>query len=127
MVQMRLAIVEERHAHSGRVDQSGRFVEPKRMEQVLVNRFMQYRLVLASHEAVDKNLFHPLWFNETAGLVCASAVGVSLFNYRKAHLDHHKAPQSIQDDIDGYIYRPLLKARPGWPRLFLLVSGNYVD
>src|SRR5881628_243446 len=41
--------------------------------------FMQYRLVLASHEAVHKNLFHPLWFNEAAGLVCASAVGVSLF------------------------------------------------
>src|SRR5881394_1086889 len=75
--------------------------------------FMQYRLVLASHEAVHKNLFHPLWANEAGGLVCASAVGVSLFNYRKAHLDHHKAPQSIQDDIDGYIYRPLLKARPG--------------
>ena len=89
--------------------------------------FMQYRLVLASHEAVHKNLFHPLWFNEAAGLVCASAVGVSLFNYRKAHLDHHKAPQSIQDDIDGYIYRPLLKARPGWSRLFLLVAGNYLD
>ncbi len=89
--------------------------------------FMQYRLVLASHEAVHKNLFHPLWFNEAAGLVCASAVGVSLFNYRKAHLDHHKAPQSIQDDIDGYIYRPLLKAPPGWPRLGLLLAGNYLD
>src|SRR3989442_12589166 len=89
--------------------------------------FMQYRLVLASHEAVHKNLFHPLWFNEAAGLACASAVGVSLFNYRKAHLDHHKAPQSIQDDIDGYIYRPLLKARPGWPRFSLLIAGNYID
>ena len=32
--------------------------------------FMQYRLVLASHEAVHKNLFHPLWLNEAAGLVC---------------------------------------------------------
>src|SRR5262245_7470167 len=42
--------------------------------------FMQYRFVLASHEAVHKNLFHPLWLNEAAGLVCASAVGVSLFN-----------------------------------------------
>lgn len=89
--------------------------------------FMQYRLVLASHEAVHKNLFQPLRLNETGGLFCASLVGISLFNYRKAHLDHHKAPQSIQDDIDGYIYRPLLKARPGWPRLFLLVAGNYLD
>jgi fatty acid desaturase len=89
--------------------------------------FMQYRLVLASHEAVHKNLFHPVWLNEAGGLFCASLVGVSLFNYRKAHLDHHKAPQSIQDDIDGYIYRPLLKAGPGWPRLFLLIAGNYLD
>jgi len=89
--------------------------------------FMQYRLVLASHEAVHKNLFHPLWLNEAGGLFCASLVGVSLFNYRKAHLDHHKAPQSIQDDIDGYIYRPLLKARPGWHRLFQLIAGNYLD
>src|SRR6266496_2948462 len=29
--------------------------------------FMQYRLVLASHEAVHKNLFHPVWLNEAAG------------------------------------------------------------
>jgi fatty acid desaturase len=89
--------------------------------------FMQYRLVLASHEAVHKNLFYPVWANEAGGLICASAVGVSLFNYRKAHLEHHKAPQSIQDDIDGYIYRPLLKAPPGWPRLLRLISGNYLD
>jgi fatty acid desaturase len=89
--------------------------------------FMQYRLVLASHEAAHKNLFNPVGLNEAGGLFCASLVGVSLFNYRKAHLDHHKAPQSIQDDIDGYIYRPLLKARPGWPRLFLLIAGNYLD
>lgn len=89
--------------------------------------FMQYRLVLASHEAAHKNLFSPVWLNEAGGLFCASLVGVSLFNYRKAHFEHHKAPQSIQDDIDGYIYRPLLKARPGWPRLFLLIAGNYLD
>src|SRR5437763_12507226 len=89
--------------------------------------FMQYRLVLASLEAVHRNLFTPVWLNEAVGLFCASLVGVSLFNYRKAHLDHHKAPQSIQDDIDGYIYRPLLKARPGWHRLFQLIAGNYLD
>ncbi|MBX7157832.1 MAG: fatty acid desaturase [Verrucomicrobiae bacterium] len=89
--------------------------------------FMQYRLVLASHEAVHKNLFYPVWLNELVGLICASFVGISLFNYRKAHLEHHKAPQSIQDDIDGYIYRPLLKAKPGWNRLCLLITGNYVD
>lgn len=89
--------------------------------------FMQYRLVMASHEAVHKNLFVPLWLNETMGLLNASLVGVSLFNYRRAHMEHHKAPQSIQDDIDGYIYRPLLKAKPGWPRLGLLVFGVFID
>lgn len=94
---------------------------------LLLNGFMQYRLVLASHEAVHKNLFHPVWLNEILGLFNASLVGVSLFNYRKAHLEHHKAPQSIQDDVDGYIYRPLLLAQPGWPRLRLLVCGLFID
>lgn len=88
---------------------------------------MQYRLVMAAHEATHKTLFHPVWLNEGIGLGVASLVGVSLFNYREAHLKHHKMPQSIQDDIDGYIYRPLLQAPPGWPRLWLLVTGNYRD
>lgn len=92
-----------------------------------LNGFMQYRLVLAVHEATHKTLLQPVWLNEAVGLFCASLVGVSLFNYRRAHLEHHKAPQSIQDDIDGYIYRPLLQAPPGWPRLLLLFTGNYRD
>jgi len=88
---------------------------------------MQYRLVLAAHEATHKTLMPQVGMNEAAGLFCASLVGVSLFNYRRAHLEHHKYPQSIQDDIDGYIYRPLITARPGWPRFLLLFTGNYVD
>lgn len=88
---------------------------------------MQYRLVLAAHEATHKTLFHPVWLNEAVGLAVASLVGVSLYNYREAHLRHHKTPQSIQDDIDGYIYRPLLRVRRGWPRVWLLVAGNYRD
>lgn len=88
---------------------------------------MQYRLVLAAHEATHKTLMPVVWLSECVGLFCASLVGVSLFNYRRAHLEHHKYPQSIQDDIDGYIYRPLIKARPGWPRLWLLIAGNYID
>lgn len=93
----------------------------------LVLGAMQYRLVLAAHEATHKTLLPPVWLNEAVGLFCASLVGVSLFNYRRAHLEHHKYPQSIQDDIDGYIYRPLISARPGWPRFLLLFTGNYVD
>lgn len=88
---------------------------------------MQYRLVLAAHEATHKTLMPPVWLSEAVGLFCASLVGVSLFNYRRAHLEHHKTPQSIEEDIDGYIYRPLLRARPGWPRFWLLWVGNYVD
>lgn len=89
--------------------------------------FMQYRLVLAAHEATHKTLLPPVWLNESVGLFCASLVGVSLFNYRRAHLEHHKTPQTIEEDIDGYIYRPLIAARPGWPRLLLLFTGNYID
>ncbi len=89
--------------------------------------FMQYRLVLAAHEATHKTLMPVLWLNEAVGLACASLVGVSLFTYRRAHLEHHKYPQSIEDDIDGYIYRPLIKTPPGFPRFWLLFTGNYVD
>ena len=29
-------------------------------------------------------------------------MGISFHNYRKTHLEHHKNPQSIDDDIDIY-------------------------
>lgn len=89
--------------------------------------FMQYRLVMATHEAVHKNLLVPVWLNELMGLFNASLVGVSFFNYRRAHIEHHRSPQTIQDDIDGYIYRPLLLAKPGWTRFGLLVFGVFAD
>lgn len=89
--------------------------------------FMQYRLVLAAHEATHKTLMPTVWLSEAVGLFCSSLVGVSLFNYRRAHLEHHKYPQSIQEDIDGYIYRPLIRCAPGWPRFWLLFAGNYID
>lgn len=104
----------------------------QRLELVAVPAFlliglMQYRLVMASHEATHKTLFHPVWLNETIGLLTASLVGISLFNYRKAHMDHHKSPQSIADDVDGYIYRPLLTVKAGWPRTWKLFAGLFVD
>jgi fatty acid desaturase len=89
--------------------------------------FMQYRLVMSAHEAVHKTLLFPAWLNEAAGVFHAALVGISFFNYRKTHLEHHKNPQSIEDDIDGYIYRPLLKCKPGWKRFGLLVFGVLVD
>ncbi|MBI1840860.1 MAG: fatty acid desaturase [Verrucomicrobia bacterium] len=88
---------------------------------------MQYRLVMSSHEAVHKTLLSPVWLNETFGSVNAALVGISFFNYRKTHLDHHKSPQYIRDDSDAYIYKPLLQTRPGLPRLALLLFGVWVD
>lgn len=88
---------------------------------------MQYRLVMSSHEAVHKTLLVPVWLNETFGSVNAALVGISFFNYRKTHLEHHKSPQYIRDDTDAYIYKPLLQAKPGLPRLALLLLGVWVD
>lgn len=93
----------------------------------LVVGMMQYRLVMSSHEAVHKTLLSPVWLNEVFGSINAALVGVSFFNYRKTHLEHHKSPQYIRDDTDAYIYKPLLEARPGLPRLCLLLFGVWVD
>lgn len=88
---------------------------------------MQYRLVMSTHEATHKNLFFPVWLNEFFGVFHSALMGISFFNYRRTHLEHHKNPQSIDEDIDSYIYRPLLEAKPGLPRLSLLVFGVFVD
>ena len=93
----------------------------------LLMGMMQYRLVMSSHEAVHKTLLSPVWLNETFGSVNAGLVGISFFNYRKTHLDHHKSPQHIRDDTDAYIYRPLLLSKPGLPRLSLLLLGVWMD
>lgn len=88
---------------------------------------MQYRLVMSTHEAVHKTLLFPVWLNEFFGVFHSALVGISFFNYRKTHLEHHKNPQSIDEDIDSYIYRPLLETRPGFRRLSLLVFGVALD
>jgi fatty acid desaturase len=89
--------------------------------------FMQYRLVMSTHEATHKTLFFPVWLNEFFGVFHSALVGISFFNYRKTHLEHHKNPQSIEEDIDSYIYRPLLETKPGLRRLSLLVFGVLFD
>lgn len=89
--------------------------------------FMQYRLVMSTHEAVHKTLFFPTGLNEFFGVFHSALVGISFFNYRRTHLEHHKNPQSIDEDIDSYIYRPLLETKPGVARLFLLVFGVVKD
>jgi fatty acid desaturase len=89
--------------------------------------FMQYRLVMSTHEATHKTLLFPVWLNEFFGVFHSALVGISFFNYRKTHLEHHKNPQSIDEDIDSYIYRPLLETKPGLARLLLLVFGVVFD
>ncbi len=89
--------------------------------------FMQYRLVMSTHEATHKTLFFPVRLNEFFGVFHSALLGISFFNYRKTHLEHHKNPQSIEEDIDSYIYRPLLQTKPGLPRLYLLVFGVLFD
>jgi len=89
--------------------------------------FMQYRLVMSTHEATHKTLFFPVWLNEFFGVFHSALVGISFFNYRRTHLEHHKNPQSIEEDIDSYIYRPLLETKPGLRRFGLLVFGVIFD
>ncbi len=83
---------------------------------------MQYRLVLASHEAVHRAFLEPAWLNELSGVVHASLVGVNFHRYRQQHLDHHRA-RDLDSDPDAYIYRPILEARPGLRRLAVLLFG----
>src|SRR6188768_1207951 len=89
--------------------------------------FMQYRLVMSTHEATHKNLLFPVWLNEFFGVFHSAVCGISFFNYRRTHLEHHKNPQSIDEDIDSYIYRPLLETKPGIRRCALLVFGVVFD
>lgn len=83
---------------------------------------MQYRLVLASHEAVHRTFLHPAWLNELSGVVNAGLVGLNFHRYRHQHLTHHRA-RDLDADPDAYIYRPILEARPGLRRLGMLLFG----
>jgi len=83
---------------------------------------MQYRLVLASHEAVHGTFLHPDRLNELSGVVNGSLVGVNFHRYRLQHLTHHRA-RDLDGDPDAYIYRPILEARPGPRRLAVLIFG----
>ena len=84
---------------------------------------MQYRIVIACHEAVHKTLLFPLWLNEAVGGVLCAMVGINLLRYRRQHLAHHSA-QDIEHDTDAYIYEPILRARPGLRRLAVWIFGT---
>jgi fatty acid desaturase len=84
---------------------------------------MQYRIVIACHEAVHKTLLFPLWLNETAGSLQCALVGINLLWYRRQHLEHHAA-KGLVHDTDAYIYEPILRARPGVRRLAIWIFGT---
>lgn len=89
--------------------------------------FMQYRLVMAIHEATHKNLFFPVAVNEVVGKGLSGLLGMNFLLYRKSHLQHHKAPQKIGEDVDAPLYSPPLRIPPGLPRAWALVSGVVVS
>ena len=96
---------------------------PVAIGSFLLIGLMQYRLVMAVHEATHKTLFHPPWLNECVGKVLCGFLGMNLLLYRKAHLQHHKLELTIAEDIDAHLYRPALETPPGWPRLWVLLTG----
>ena len=84
---------------------------------------MQYRTVMACHEAVHKRLLFPLWLNESVGSAQCALIGINLLWYRRQHLGHHAA-QDVGHDTDAYIYEPVLRARPGLARLAVWIFGT---
>ena len=84
---------------------------------------MQYRIVVACHEAVHKALLYPLWLNESVGSIHCALVGINLLWYRYQHLWHHAA-RDVGHDPDAYIYEPILRARPGIRRLARWIFGT---
>ena len=84
---------------------------------------MQYRMVIACHEAVHKRLLFPLWLNETVGSIHCALIGVNLMWYRRQHLGHHAA-QEIGEDTDAYIYEPVLRTPPGIRRVAVWIFGT---
>ncbi len=84
---------------------------------------MQYRLVVAVHEATHRTFLQPAWLNELSGVVNAALVGTNFTRHRREHLAHHETRELAKDPI-GYIYHPILRARPGWRRLGVLIFGT---
>mgnify|MGYP002630698650 CR=1 FL=1 len=89
----------------------------------LIIGLMQYRMVMAVHEATHKNLFFPAAVNETVGKILCGFLGMNLGMYRKSHLQHHKSPQKIGEDVDAPLYSPPMRVAPGFTRFWALLTG----
>ncbi len=87
---------------------------------------LQYRIVISGHEAVHHTLVWPRALNEAFGVFGQAIVGVNFAAYRLQHLDHHKVRTRAQDP-DGHIYGWVIEARPGLPRLGVLIFGTAIE
>jgi fatty acid desaturase len=87
---------------------------------------MQYRIVIACHEAVHFGLFKSKFMNEFMGVFNCSLIGLNLKKYRKQHIAHHRA-KTIREDSDSYIYLPILNAKPGLSRILILFFGTFQE
>jgi len=87
---------------------------------------LQYRIVISGHEAVHSTLVYPRRFNDMLGVVGQAMVGVNFTAYRLQHLDHHRV-RTRDADPDGHIYGWVVEARPGLPRLMVLVFGTFTE
>jgi len=87
---------------------------------------MQYRIVMACHEAVHKTLLFPLWLNESVGGLHCALVGINLLKYRRQHLEHHAA-RVLEEDTDAYIYQPILQASAGVRRVLSWIFGTAAE
>jgi fatty acid desaturase len=83
---------------------------------------LQYRVVIAGHEAVHKTLCQPLFLNEALGAFTQALVGVNFSAYRLQHFEHHRS-SNYENDPDGYIYSYVVKSKPGLERLFNWIFG----
>ena len=54
-------------------------------------------------------------------------LGMNFLLYRKSHLQHHKSPQKIGEDVDAPLYSPPLRVPPGLPRAWALLTGVVVS
>ena len=87
---------------------------------------LQYRVVISGHEAVHYTLVYPRRLNELLGVVGQALVGVNFTAYRLQHLDHHRV-RTRAEDPDGHIYGWVVEARPGIPRLMVLLFGTFTE
>ena len=88
--------------------------------------WIQYYIVISGHEAVHKTLCPNSTMNEFIGVVGQAMVGVNFTAYRLQHMDHHMAPDDVNDP-DAHIYMGVLRQQPGIRRFLWLTLGTFIE